>query len=90
MKIKVRGAKKSVKVSWNKVKGAKGYTVRISTSKNFSNCKTYKVKSGSKRSCNIKGLKSGKTYYIAVRATVKKSGKNYSGVLKGPRKVKTR
>ncbi len=55
-------AKKTVKVTWKKATGAAKYQVKYVTGKTT---KTVNVKSTSK---TIKGLKSGKTYKISVRA----------------------
>lgn len=55
-------AKKTVKVTWKKASNASKYQVKYVTGKTT---KTVNVKSTSK---TIKGLKSGKTYKISVRA----------------------
>lgn len=78
--------KRYLKVSWDKVPGAKGYQIRYSTSKSFKNSKVayttskYSTKTLSK-------LTSGKTYYVKVRAYTKntKGAKiygTYSSVVK--------
>lgn len=68
-------------VKWKKDKKATGYQVQYSDNKKFKKPKTVLVKKN-KNSAQIKKLKSGKTYYVRVRA-YKKSGKtkifgNYS------------
>lgn len=67
--------RKSAKVSWRKVKGAKGYQVKWSTYKDFSYA--YK-KSTKKRKINLNYLYSSK-YYIKVRAFKKVKGKRVYG-----------
>ena len=65
-KVKVASAKagkKSVKVTWKKVKGIKGYQIQYSTNKKFKKGnKTITVKSAKSTSATIKKLKSKKTH----------------------------
>lgn len=74
-------AKKQVKVTWKKVKGAKKYAIYRATSKNG---KYTKVATVTKLNYTNKKLKSGKTYYYKVRAIAKNSAANsaYSTVVK--------
>ena len=71
-KLKVKSkAKKKITVKWNKVKGAKGYEVQVSTSKKFKKSKIIIKKKNVKKLKLIlknKKIKSGKTYYVRVRA----------------------
>lgn len=60
--------KKQAKITWNKVEGAKGYQIQYSTKTNFKGKKTITVKSASATKKLIKKLKSGKKYYIRMRA----------------------
>lgn len=55
----------SIKISWSKVSGAKGYQVYRATSKNGSYTK---VKTTTSTSYTNTGLTTGKTYYYKVRA----------------------
>lgn len=57
--------KRNLKVSWSKVSGAKGYQIRYSTSKTFKNSKVVYTTSKYK---TLSKLKSGKRYYVKVRA----------------------
>lgn len=57
--------KKTVKVTYNKVKGATAYQIAYSTNKKLKKAKTIKVKTVS---ATIKKLKSKKIYYVKVRA----------------------
>jgi len=59
---------------WNKVNGADGYVIYTSESRNGKYKKLKVIKGGSKTSCTIKGLKSGRYYYFKVKAY--KSGSN--------------
>lgn len=59
-------SKLGMKVTVNKVSGAKGYKIMYSTDKNFK--KNVKTVLTTKTSKTIKGLKKGKTYYVKVCA----------------------
>ncbi len=90
MSAKAKGAKKSANVSWKKVKGASGYIVLVSTSKNMKKPSKYVVKGGSKKKYKVKRLKSGKTYYVMVRPYKKKGGHRYDGITTTAKKVKVK
>ena len=70
---------KKFKVTWNKVKGVKGYEVQYALNDRFT--KSRKTKTTTKTKLTIKSLKKNKTYYIRIRSYVKDSeGKKvYSG-----------
>ncbi len=94
--VKLTKGKKSFKIKWKKVTGAKGYQVQYSTSKKFAKKGTVtKTYSGNKKfTKTIKKLKSKKTYYVRVRAykTKKVNGKTiklYSGWSKS-KSIKTK
>lgn len=59
--------KKNLKITWNKVAGAKGYQIRYSTSKTFKKSKAVYVTSKYKTK-TLSKLTSGKRYYVKVRA----------------------
>lgn len=61
-------AKKTLKVTWKKVKGVSGYEVYRSTKKNGTYKLVKSLKGESKVSYTNKKLKKGKTYYYKVRA----------------------
>lgn len=63
--VKVTAKKKSFTVTWKKVSGAKGYQVQYSLTKNF---KKATVKNVTKTKLTVKKLKSGKKYYVRVKA----------------------
>ncbi len=70
----------SAKLKWKKSGGAKGYQIQYSMSPKFKNSQKAVVSGASKVTKTIKGLKSGKTYYVRVRAFKKISGETiYSG-----------
>ena len=70
-------SKKTAKVSYKKISGVTGYQIQYSTNKNFkSSVKTIKTKVTTK---TLKGLKSGKKYYVRVRMYRTVNKKNYYG-----------
>lgn len=72
-------AKKTMKVTFKKVKGADGYQISYSTSRKFKKG-TVKKTTSTKLSNTIKKLKKGKTYYVKVCAYKKDStGKKIYG-----------
>ena len=83
LEAKTNAAKKTIKLSWAAVKGAKQYVIYCATEKNGSYKKLATTK---KTAYNIKTLNPG-TYYFKVRAlTTNNNGKNaysaYSNALK--------
>lgn len=76
LKLK-KGGKATAKVTWKKVKGAKGYQVKYSTSKKFKKSKT-KTKTVKKNKITLKKLTKNK-YYVKVRAYKKVKGKKVYG-----------
>ncbi|HCT92525.1 MAG TPA: hypothetical protein DF613_14280 [Lachnospiraceae bacterium] len=74
---KVAGTKKkTAKATWKKVSGATGYQIQYALKSNFKGKKTVTVKGGKKTSGTIKKLKSGKKYYVRVRAYKKIGSQN--------------
>ncbi len=57
--------KKTVTLSWKKVRGAKKYQIQYSRNKKFKKAKTKTVK---KVNCKVTRLAKGKTFYFRVRA----------------------
>ena len=57
--------KKTVTLSWKKVRGAKNYQIQYSQNKKFKKAKTKTVK---KVKCTITKLAKSKTWYFRVRA----------------------
>lgn len=89
---KLTPKKKALKVTWKKVSGAKGYEIKLATNKKFTkNKKTVKVKKGSATSKIIKKLKSGKKYFVKIRAYKKVTIDGYTVTANGPwSKVKSK
>jgi len=79
---------KTMKVSWTKVPGAKGYQVKYATRSNFKNSKTTTTTSSNK---TLKSLKKGKTYYVKVRAyKVNANGTKSYGTYSTVKKLKVK
>ena len=83
--VKLSTSNKTATVAWNKVNGASGYVVYMSTSKNG----TYKkIGTTSKLSYKKTGLVKGKIYYFKVRAYKKVNGVNIYGAYSPIKSVK--
>ena len=81
-------AKKSMKISWKKIK-SKGYEVQIAYNKNFTKSKKSKITT--KTSLKIKKLKKGKLYYVRVRAfNIDSEGTKEYGKWSDVKKVKVK
>lgn len=72
-------SKKVIRFTWGKVAKCDGYQIQYSTSKTFKSKKTVNIKS--RKTCvkKLTGLKSGKKYYIRVRAYKVVDGKKIYG-----------
>lgn len=85
--IKVTALSKGAKVSFEKVNGAKGYTVYMATSKNG---KYTKIGSTTKTYLKKTGLKKNKNYYFKVKAYSKSGGNTYYSSYSSVKSVKTK
>lgn len=83
-------AKKKVTVTWKKVTGAKGYIIGTATKKNGKYKTKLTVTGGSKKKTTLKKMKSGKVYYIKVRAYQLSGKKKVAGKWSKAIKVKVR
>lgn len=88
LKTVKNSAAKKAKAIWKKKSGVTGYEVMYASNRSFSKAKTVKVKGASKTSAVISKLKKGKTYYVRVRTYKTVSGKNYTSLWSGVKKVK--
>lgn len=70
---------KKIVFTWGKVANCDGYQIQYSTSKTFKSKKTVTIKSRKTCKKTLKGLKSGKKYYIRVRAYKIVDGKKVYG-----------
>ena len=76
-------------VSWKKLKGISGYQIQYGKKKNLKNSKKVTVKK-SKNTWTKKKLKSGKQFYVRIRAYKVVSGKKKYGKWTGKKKIKIR
>lgn len=76
--LKLTAGKKKLTLTWKKLVKASGYEIQISQKKNFKGARKHKIKN-SKKSLTIKNLKSGKVYYVRIRAFTKTDGKKVYG-----------
>ena len=67
------------KISWKRIASATGYQITISTDKNFKKNVKNCIVEENKNNELIYGLKSGKTYYVKVRAIAQGGGKKVTG-----------
>lgn len=69
----------AIRLSWKKVKKAKGYQIKLAANKNLTKGKKTININKNKKAKTIKDLKSGTKYYVKVRAYTKRSGKKIYG-----------
>ena len=79
-------------VMWNAVKDANGYQISYSTSKKFTNktTKTKLIKKAKTTKTTLKKLKSGKKYFIKIRAYKNANGKKLYGAYSKVMSVKVK
>lgn len=66
-KFKAKAQKKGLVLTWKKNAKVSGYQIQISTKKNFKRAKKFSIKK-KKNKYKIAKLKSGKKYYVRIRA----------------------
>lgn len=87
---KITSGNKKLSLTWKAVSKADGYVVEYSTSKDFSS-KTKKVNlKKSAKKATIKKLKSGKKYYVRVKAYKTVNGKKVYGAYSSVKSVKVK
>lgn len=76
--LKLKSAKKSLKVSWNKqINQTTGYQLRYSKKKNMNGAKIVTIKKNKTKTYKIKKLKRKKKYYVQIRTYKTINGTNY-------------
>ena len=68
MKKPTKAGSRRIKIRWTKVEGAEGYVIQYAAKANFKGKKSVTIQNGEKTSKVIKKLKSGKKYYVRIRA----------------------
>lgn len=75
-KIKsINKGKKSLKVTWKKIKNVNGYQIQYSTSSKFKKGKKITIKKAKTTSTTIKKLKAKRKYYVRIRTYITVNGK---------------
>lgn len=82
--------KKTMNVKWTKDSKASGYQIEYSTKRNFKSSRRITVSSKNTVQKKIKGLISGKSYYVRVKSYVKIGSKVYYGKTSTVKKVKVK
>lgn len=85
--VKLSVSKNKVTIKWNKVKGANGYEIYMSTKKS-KGYKKIKTVSSKKLKYTKSGLKKGKKYYFKVKAYRKVNGKKIRSGFSTVRSIK--
>ena len=87
---KLTNGKKSITVSFKKVKNVSGYQIQYSTDKSYKNKKTVSLSNPKTAKKTIKNLKSKKKYYVRIRAYKKVSKKTYYSSWSKSKSIKTK
>lgn len=82
--------KKKMSATWKKDKTATGYQVQFCTRKDFKHGTFQRVFNKSKMMMKIYGVKSGKVYYVRIRAFKEKSKAKYYGAWSKIKSVKVK
>ena len=69
--------KQQLTAKWEKGDGGAGYELQYGLKKDFSGAKTVKIGKNATVKCVIKGLTTGKTYYVRIRAFKEVKDKKY-------------
>lgn len=85
----VKAGSKKLTVSWKKDSRADGYQIQYSTSSKFKKATTVTCSKKTAKT-TIKKLKSGKKYYVCIRAYKKIGGKKYYGSYSKGKSVKVK
>lgn len=72
---KIKKGRKSLKISWKKVRNVNGYQIQYSTSRKFKKARKITIKNGKATSKTIKKLQAKKKYYVRIRTYVTVNGK---------------
>ena len=88
---KVKGSKKSIALTWAKVKGVKGYQIQLATDKKFKkNKKTVTIKKQKTTKTTVKKLKAKKKYFVRIRTYKTVNGKKIYSSWSKVKTVKTK
>ena len=88
--LKLEAGAKRLTASWKKGAGINGYQLEYSLKKNFASSKKSTVAKAASVKKVIKGLQSGKRYYVRIRAYGKVNGKTYWSAWSDAQSVKVK
>ncbi|MCM1393188.1 MAG: fibronectin type III domain-containing protein, partial [Ruminococcus sp.] len=88
--LKATAGTKQATLSWNKISGATGYEIYMSTKKDSVYKKVTTIKKNGTVKYTKKSLKKGTTYYFKVRAYKTVDGKTIYGAYSGVKSVKAK
>lgn len=86
----ISAVKGGFKLKWDTVKSGKGYQIVYSTKKDFSNKTVVNVDGIKTAAQTVKGLKSGKTYYVKIRAYKQYGKSKFYGSYSTVEKIKVK
>ena len=87
---KVKKGKKRFTAVWKPVADVDGYQIKYSRKKNMKKAKKKTVKGANKKSLTVRKLKSGKTYYVRIRAYKKIGDKTIYSKWSAKKKIKVK
>lgn len=87
---KLKPFKKKINVSWKQDKTVSGYQIAYSTNKSMKKPTTKLIKSSKTTNISLSKLKSGKTYYVRIRAYKTIDGKKQYGEWSSIKSVKVK
>ena len=87
---KLTAGKQSFTVVWNKRAEARGYQVQYALKSNFAGAKSVKVKKAATVKTTVKSLKSGKKYFVRVRAYKSVGKKTYYSAWSRTKSIKVK
>ena len=88
--LKLTAGKGKLTAAWKKASGVTGYQLQYGTKKSFSSAKTVKVSKATTLKKTLKSLKSGKTWYVRIRAYKKVKGTTYWSAWSAGKKAKVK
>ena len=89
-KLALKAGKKQLAVSWKKGVGGVGYELQYGLKKSFAGAKKVKISKTATVKRTLKALKTGKLYYVRVRAWKKVNGKTYYSAWSGTKSARAK
>ena len=89
-KLTLKAGSKQLTVSWKKGAGGVSYELQYGLKKNFTGAKKVAIAKNATVKRVLKNLKTGKTYYVRIRARKKVNGKTYYSTWSGAKSAKVK